>query len=111
LDQMDGNLSVENIDLANDLRAEFLHFANYWFFDELANKDEEIDHFLLQCKEYRTDVMKVEIEEEVEKLNASLQNYLQYRNTEALNRLAMLSLMFGAGAIITGFFGMNFGRE
>ncbi|HUQ91496.1 MAG TPA: CorA family divalent cation transporter, partial [Bryobacteraceae bacterium] len=111
LDQQDDKLNMENIQLANWLRAEFLHFANYWYFDELANKEEEIDHFLLQCREYRTDIMKHEIEEEVEKLNASLHNYFQFRNTEAVNRLAMLSLIIGAGAILTGFFGMNFGRE
>jgi len=33
------------------------------------------------------------------------------RNTEAVNRLAILSLIFGGGAVLTGFFGMNFGRE
>jgi hypothetical protein len=53
--------------------------------------------------------MKREIEEEIEKLSASLHNYYQFRNTEAVNRLAMLSLILGAGAVITGFFGMNFG--
>ncbi|MBL8216070.1 MAG: hypothetical protein JNK87_35440 [Bryobacterales bacterium] len=111
IDQQDDKLTIENIKLANDLRSEFLHFANYWYFDELANKEEEIDHFLLQCREYRTDTMKHEIEEEVEKLNASLHNYFQFRNTEAVNRLAMLSLIFGAGAVLTGFFGMNFSRE
>lgn len=111
LDQQDNKLSIENIRLANDLRAEFLHFANYWYFDELANKDEEIEHFQLQCSEYRTAAMKREIEEELEKLNASMYNYLQFRNTEAVNRLAMLSLIFGAGAVLTGFFGMNFGKE
>jgi Mg2+ and Co2+ transporter CorA len=111
LDQQDNKLSVENIKRANDLRAEFLHFANYWYFNELANKDEEMEHFLLQCREYSTDIMKRDIEEEVDKLNASLHNYFQFRNTEAVNRLAMLSLILGAGAVITGFFGMNFARE
>jgi hypothetical protein len=111
LDQQDNKLSIENIKCANDLRAEFLHFANYWYFNELANKDEEMEHFLLQCREYSTDIMKRDIEEEVDKLNASLHNYFQFRNTEAVNRLAMLSLIFGAGAVITGFFGMNFARE
>ena len=38
-------------------------------------------------------------------------NFYQLRNTEAVNRLAMLSLIFGAGAVLTGFFGMNFSRE
>jgi Mg2+ and Co2+ transporter CorA len=38
-------------------------------------------------------------------------NYYQLRNTDAVNRLAVLSLIFGGGAVLTGFFGMNFGRE
>ena len=109
-DQESGKLSNENIRLANDLRADFLHFSNYWHFDELANKDEELEHFRLQCRQYRTEAMKQEIAEEIDKLNASLHNYYQFRNTEAVNRLAMLSLIFGAGAVLTGFFGMNFGR-
>jgi len=109
LDQEDGKLSGENIRLATDLRAEFIHFSNYWHFDELANKDEEVEHFTLQTSQYRIPSMKREIEEEVEKLDASLHNYFQFRNTEAVNRLAMLSLILGAGAMITGFFGMNFG--
>jgi hypothetical protein len=107
-DQEDGKHSAENILLAANLRAEFLHFSNYWYFEELANKVEEIEHFLMQCCEYRTDSMKKQIEEEIEKLNASLDNYYQYRNTEAVNRLAMVSLLVGAGAVLTGFFGMNF---
>jgi hypothetical protein len=111
LDHEDGRFSKENIRLASDLRAEFLHFANYWHFDELANKDEELEHFQLMCRQYRTELMKREIEEEIEKLNASLHNYYQFRNTEAVNRLAMLSLMLGLGAVATGFFGMNFGHR
>ncbi|HZO57213.1 MAG TPA: CorA family divalent cation transporter, partial [Bryobacteraceae bacterium] len=97
--------------LTSDLRADFLHFSNYWYFEELANKDEEIEHFTLGCREYRVDQMKQEIEEEIDKLNVSLHNYYQFRNTEAVNRLAMLSLLLGAGAVATGFFGMNFEGE
>ncbi|MCW5977561.1 MAG: hypothetical protein KIT09_05770 [Bryobacteraceae bacterium] len=110
LDQEDGRLTLDNIRLAAGLRAEFLHFANYWYFDELANKDEELEHFTLQCQQYRIEPMKNHIEAELEKLDASLHNYNQMRNTEAVNRLAMLSLILGAGAVLTGFFGMNFGR-
>jgi Mg2+ and Co2+ transporter CorA len=65
----------------------------------------------MQCHEYRIDGMKAEIENEVESLNASLQSHYQFRNTEAVNRVAMLSLILGAGAVLTGFFGMNFGGE
>jgi hypothetical protein len=110
LDQEDGRLTPENVRLANDLSVQFLYFMNYWHFAELANKDEEQEHFELQCREYRIDAMKAEIENEVESLNASLQSHYQFRNTEAVNRLAMLSLILGAGAVLTGFFGMNFGR-
>lgn len=109
VDQHDDRISTENIRLASELRSDFLHFSNYWYFDELANKDEENEHFLMQVREYRIDVMKREVEEEVDKLNTSLHNYYQFRNTEAVNRLAMLSLILGAGAVVTGFFGMNFG--
>ncbi len=109
LDQEDGKFSQESIQIANELRSEFLFFSNYWHFDELANKDEEVEHFSLQCREYRIASTKSEIEGEIEKLNASLHSYFQFRNTEAVNRLAMLSLILGAGAMITGFFGMNFG--
>jgi hypothetical protein len=111
LDLEDNRFSTENIRTASDLRGEFLHFSNYWHFDELANKDEELEHFVMMCREYHTPTLKREIEEEIEKLNASLDNYYQFRNTEAVNRLAMLSMLLGAGAVITGFFGMNFGRQ
>jgi Mg2+ and Co2+ transporter CorA len=106
-----GEYKRENIDLAQTLRGEYLHFTNYWFFEELANKDEESEHFDLQSREYRLGEMKAEVEQELAALNSSLNEYYQTRNTSAVNRLAMLSLIFGAGAIITGFFGMNFGRR
>ena len=109
-DWEDGKLTKGNVRMASDLRAEFLHFSNYWYFDELANKDEEFEHFTLQCRALRIEPVKKEVEEEVEKLNTLLQSYAASRNTEAVNRLAMLSLFVGAGAVLTGFFGMNFGR-
>jgi hypothetical protein len=108
LDQWDGELTVENIKVTDGLRAEFLHFSSHWYFTELANKDEEAEHFDLQCNQFRTEAMHNEVAEELDALNASLHNYHQFRNTEALNRLGMLSMILGAGAVITGFFGMNF---
>lgn len=108
-DQERGIISRENLEIANTLRSEFLHFSNYWFFDELANKDEETEHFAMQCRVYRVGDMKREVEEEIQSLNASLQQYYQNKSTEAVNRLAVLSIIFGFGAVVTGFFGMNFG--
>jgi hypothetical protein len=105
----DGRMSPENVRIAEDLRASFLEFSNYWQFDELANKEEEAEHFRMQCREYGIEQMQREIEDEVESLEASVQRHYQFRNTEAINRVAMLSLMLGAGAMFTGFFGMNFG--
>lgn len=99
-----------DIRLVGQLMAEFQHFSNYWYFSELANKDEEIEHFTLQCNVYRLAPMKGEIEQEIEKLSNYLDRVFQNRNTESINRLAMLSLILGAGAMVTGFFGMNFGR-
>jgi hypothetical protein len=109
-DLQHGEYKRDNIDLAQTLRGEYLHFTHYWYFEELANKDEESEHFDLQVHEYRLGEMKSEVEQELAALNSSLNEYYQTRNTSAVNRLAMLSLIFGAGAIITGFFGMNFGR-
>ncbi len=110
-DQAEGEISRENVKIATALRAEFLHYSNYWYFEELANKDEESEHFDIQCRAYKIGEMKKEVEEEIETLNAALHEYYQDRNTRAVNRLAVLSVIFGAGAGITGFFGMNFGRE
>jgi hypothetical protein len=110
-DQESGFISRENAEISGALRAEFLHFSNYWYFEELANKDEEIEHFTMQCKAYRLETLRTVIEQELEKLGVSLYQHNQERSTEAVNRLAMLSMILGAGAVLTGFFGMNFGRE
>ncbi|MGH9509221.1 MAG: CorA family divalent cation transporter, partial [Terriglobales bacterium] len=101
----------ENVELALKLRAEFLHFSNYWYFSELANKDEESQHFEMQCREYRIAEMMTELAKELEAMSISTTEFFQARNTAAVNRLAMLSLIFGAGAIVTGYFGMNFGER
>ncbi len=107
----DGKLSPDNIELMDGLRSEFVIFSNYWHFDELANKDEEAEHFALFNRVFRVDPMKEEIGQEVERLNSVLNEYYQRRNTMAVNRLAMLSMILGGGAVLTGFFGMNFGEE
>lgn len=109
-DWEDGKLSKGNVRLASDLRSEFLHFSNYWYFDELANKEEEFEHFIMHCRALRIQPVKNEVDQEIEKLNTALQSYAASRNTDAVNRLAILSLLVGAGAILTGFFGMNFGH-
>lgn len=110
-DQADGLVDEENLTIASALRGEFLHFSNYWFYPELANKEEEHEHFLMKCNAYGVFARKKEIEEDLDKLNSFLREIYQTRNTLAINRLAMLSIITGLSAVLTGFFGMNFGRE
>jgi len=110
-DWEDGKLNKGNVRIASDLRAEFLHFSNYWYFDELSSKEEEFEHFTMHCRTLRVQSMKNDIDQEIEKMDTLLQSYAASRNTEAVNRLAILSLIIGAGAILTGYFGMNFGKE
>lgn len=110
-DQQKGQLTPENIALANALRNQFLHFANYWYFQELANKDEEEEHFAMLSAAYRLNQMKQECDREIETLKEASAEFLQRRNTEAVNRLALLSTILGVGAVITGYFGMNFAQE
>lgn len=110
-DQADGKIDEENLEIAGALRGEFLHFSNYWFYPELANKEEEHEHFLMKCQAYGAFARKKEIEEDLDNLNSFLREIYQARNTLAINRLAMLSMITGLSAVLTGFFGMNFGRE
>ncbi|MCC6263368.1 MAG: hypothetical protein IT169_07315 [Bryobacterales bacterium] len=110
-DQADGAIDEENLEVAGALRGEFLHFSNYWFYPELANKEEEHEHFQMKCHAYGVFARKKEIEEDLDKLNSFLREIYQTRNTLAINRLAMLSIITGLSAVLTGFFGMNFGRE
>jgi len=111
VDFQDAQLSDLNIERTNLLRYEFLVFSNYWHFDELANKDEESEHFRMLSTVYDITPMKVEVEREIDKLNSSLHEYYAARNTQAVNRLAFVSTILGAGAVVTGFFGMNFGSH
>lgn len=111
VDFQDARLSEQNIERTNLLRYEFLVFSNYWHFDELANKDEESEHFRMLSAVYDITSMKVEVEREIDKLNNSLHEYYTSRNTQAVNRLAFVSTILGAGAVVTGFFGMNFSNH
>lgn len=103
-------LSPETLEMTDSLRSEFLNFANYWHFEELANKDEESEHFSMQNAAFRIGPMMGETEREIDRMHQVLSEYYQSRSTQAVNRLAMLSMILGAGAVLTGFFGMNFGR-
>jgi hypothetical protein len=110
-DQLGGRLTLASITMVNDLRTEFLNFSSYWHFDDLSCKQADNQLFRRLCAEYKIDEMKKILSSEVGHMGDFVYNYYQLRNTDAVNRLAMLSLIFGGGAVLTGFFGMNFGRE
>jgi hypothetical protein len=110
-DQQSGRLTSTSINMVNDLRTEFLNFCSYWHFDELSCKQTDNDVFRRLCAEYKVDTMKETLSRDLSHMGEFVYNFYQLRNTEAVNRLAMLSLIFGGGAVLTGFFGMNFSRE
>jgi hypothetical protein len=110
-DQQAGRLSPASIAMVNDFRTEFLHFGGYWHFDELTCKQGDNDLFRHLCAQYRIDDMKAVLTAELGHMTEFVYNFYQLRTTEAVNRLAVLSLIFGGGAVLTGFFGMNFSRE
>ncbi len=111
LDLEDNRLSSESVEFANRLRSDFLTFYNYWHFDEVANKDEESEHFIKQCDAFNVFPLLENTDHEVVRLSSTLSEYYQARSGEAVNRLAMISMILGAGAVFTGYFGMNFSRE
>jgi hypothetical protein len=97
----------KHIGFATKLMADFHYFNNYWFFDELTTKDEELEHFRMFCRAYRVDELKKSIGGQVEKLAGYIDRLYALRNSDAVNRLAMMSVILGLGALITGFYGMN----
>jgi CorA-like Mg2+ transporter protein len=87
--------------------ADFHYFNNYWFFNELTTKDEEFEHFRLLSEAYQIGTMKSSIGDQIDKLAAYIDRLYTLRSSDAVNRLAMLSVILGIGALITGFYGMN----
>lgn len=110
-DQQSGKLTLPSIRMVNDMRTEFLNFTSYWHFNDLCSKQSDNDIFRRLCDEYKIDEMKNTVASDLRYMSEFVYNFYQLRTTEAVNRLALLSLVFGGGAVLTGFFGMNFGRE
>jgi hypothetical protein len=110
-DEQTGRLTQPSITMVNGLRTEFLNFSSYWHFDDISCKQVDNDLFRRQCAEYKVHDMKDGLTTELGHMADFVYNFYQMKNTDAVNRLAILSLIFGGGAVLTGFFGMNFGRE
>jgi hypothetical protein len=96
-----------HIRYATKLMSDFHYFNNYWFFDELTTKDEELEHFQMFCEAYHLRELKESIGDQIEKLADYVNRLYSLRSSDAVNRLAMMSVILGVGALVTGFYGMN----
>jgi hypothetical protein len=99
-----------HIQFATKLMADFHYFNNYWYFTEPTTKDEELERFDLLSQAYQLGPAKANIEDQIDKLASYMDRLYALPNNDAVNRLAMLSVILGVGAFVTGYYGMNIPR-
>jgi CorA-like Mg2+ transporter protein len=102
-----GNVRHRHIQFATRLMADFHYFNTYWFHPEPTTKDEELEHFRMLTKVYQLGPTKELIEDQIASLAGFIDRLFALRNSDAVNRLAMMSVILGIGALVTGYFGMN----
>jgi hypothetical protein len=102
-----GRVRHRHIQFATRLMADFHYFNTYWFHLEPTTKDEELEHFGLLSEAYRLTAMKETIEDQITSLAGFIDRLFSLRNNDAVNRLAMMSVLLGIGALVTGYYGMN----
>jgi hypothetical protein len=96
-----------HIQLATQLMADFHYFNNYWFHLEPTTKDEELENFALLSNAYQLGPAKEKLEDLIDRLSGYIDRLYALRNSDAVNRLAMMSVILGVGALVTGYYGMN----
>ncbi len=102
-----GRVRHRHIQFATRLMADFHYFNTYWFHLEPTNKDEELEHFRMLSKVYQLSSAKETLEDQIASLAGFIDRLFAMRNSDAVNRLAMMSVILGIGALVTGYFGMN----
>ena len=102
-----GVVRHRHIQFATKLMADFHYFNTYWFHLEPTAKDEELEHFQLLSKAYQLEPTKETIEDQIASLAGFIDRLFALRNNDAVNRLAMMSVILGVGALVTGYYGMN----
>ncbi len=102
-----GTVRHRHIQFATRLMADFHYFNTYWFHLEPTTKDEELEHFGLLSEAYQLGPMKETIEDQITSLAGFIDRLFALRNSDAVNRLAMMSVLLGIGALVTGYLGMN----
>jgi hypothetical protein len=102
-----GTVRHRHIQLATQIMSDFHYFNNYWFHLEPTAKDEEREHFAMLSEAYQLAPSIAKLENQIEKLSDYIDRLYALQNNDAVNRLAMMSVILGVGALITGFYGMN----
>jgi hypothetical protein len=102
-----GTVRHRHIQFATRLMADFHYFNTYWFHLEPTTKDEELEHFQMLSTAYGLVPAKEAIEDQISSLAGFIDRQFALRNTDAVNRLAMMSVILGIGALVTGYYGMN----
>jgi CorA-like Mg2+ transporter protein len=102
-----GVVRHRHIQFATRLMADFHYFNTYWFHLEPTTKDEELEHFRLMSEAYQLATTKKTIENQIGSLAGFIDRLFALRNNDAVNRLAMMSVLLGIGALVTGYFGQN----
>ena len=102
-----GTVRHRHIQLATQLMADFHYFNNYWFHLEPTAKDEELEHFALLCDAYQLAPTKEKLEDQIDRTSGYIDRLYARRNNDAVKRLAMMSVVLGIGALVTGYYGMN----
>ncbi len=102
-----GVVRHRHIQFATRLMADFHYFNTYWYHLEPTTKDEELEHFQLLSKAYQLGATKETIENQIASLAGFIDRLFALRNSDAVNRLAMMSVILGIGALVTGYYGMN----
>jgi hypothetical protein len=102
-----GVVRHRHIQFATRLMADFHYFNTYWFHLEPTAKDEELEHFHLLSNAYQLAASKKTLENQIASLAGFIDRLFALRNNDAVNRLAMMSVILGIGALVTGYYGQN----
>jgi hypothetical protein len=102
-----GVVRHRHIQFATRLMADFHYFNTYWFHLEPTAKDEELEHFHLLSNAYQLALSKRTLENQIASLAGFIDRLFALRNNDAVNRLAMMSVILGIGALVTGYYGQN----
>ena len=98
------------------LHTRFMSFMNIDWFTEVTNQDQGIEIFKLMREAFELEPMYSQVKDEIERADELAELY-HNREIEKFNKrvqdigvkAGLVGLIIGSLAIITGFFGMNFG--